>query len=68
MLTKNIIVETWLCRGLEQMHLAFDLEEGPWLCYEPFFDYMALELFCKAYVLAYKASEFEELKNDLNKQ
>ena len=65
MLNKQIVVETWLCRGLEQMHVAFDLDEGPWLHYEPFFDYMALELFCKAYVLAQKASEFEGLKNDL---
>jgi len=65
MITKEIVVETWLCRGLEQIHLAFDLGEGPWQHYEPFFDYMAVEIFCKAYILAKRSSEYEDLKDDM---
>ena len=59
-----MIIETWLSRGLEQIHLAFDLGEGPWLDYAPFFDYMALELFCKAYIIAQRSPEFEGLKEN----
>jgi len=63
MLDKQTVIETWLSRALEHLHLAFDLADGPWVRYEPFFVYMGLELLCKAYLLAEKFSEFEGLED-----
>lgn len=58
---KHIVVQTWLWRGIEHFYLGFMVEEWRWRRYEPFFDYLGLELFCKAYLLAERSSEYKRL-------
>lgn len=60
---KQIVVQTWLWRGIEHFYLAFILEENKWRHYQPLFDYMGLEMFCKAYILTERASEYENLND-----
>lgn len=64
---KKIAVSIWLSRGIEMFYLGFKLD-GYWDYYQPFFDYMGLELFGKAYILAFKATEYETLSFQPAKQ
>lgn len=64
---KQIVVQAWLWRGVEHFYLAFILEEERWRHYQPLFDYMGLEMFCKAYILAERASEYESLNDQASK-
>lgn len=65
---KQIVVRTWLWRGIEHFYLAFVLDEGRWRHYQPLFNYMGLEMFCKSYILAEKHSEYESLNEEASKQ
>ncbi|MBI5123199.1 hypothetical protein HZA75_05060 [Candidatus Roizmanbacteria bacterium] len=56
---REIVVQTWLWRGIEDFYLAFALDEGHWRHYQPLFNYMGLEMFCKAYILAERHSEYK---------
>ena len=50
LLTKEIVVLTWLQRGIEDLFFAFRVQ-GSFVRYSPFFNYMGLELICKSYLL-----------------
>lgn len=66
---KQRAVKAWLRRGLEHFYLAFILgEEKRWRHYQPFFDYMGLEVFCKAYHLCERSSEYETLNDEEARQ
>lgn len=62
-LDKNTAVKTWLSRGFHHFHLAFELNEGRWFTYVPYFDALGLEIFAKAYFIAQRSAEFEELNS-----
>ena len=59
---KQIVVHAWLWRAIESLYLGFKLN-GPWQHYQPFFDYMGIELFGKGFILAEVSSEYESLKD-----
>lgn len=58
LLTKEVVVLTWLQRGIEDFFFAFKVQ-GSFVRYSPFFNYMGLELICKSYLLGTKASDYE---------
>lgn len=60
-LNKETAVKTWLSRGFHHFHLAFELGDGKWFTYVPYFDALGLEIFAKAYFIAQRSAEFEEL-------
>ncbi len=59
---KQIVAHAWLWSGIENLYLGFKLD-GHWQHYQPFFDYMGIELFGKAFILAELSSEYESLKD-----
>lgn len=61
-LSKETAVRAWFFRGLEDLFLAFRIESP--FRYEPFFNTMGFEMMCKAYLLAEKANEYENLEQD----
>jgi len=61
-LTKETVVLTWFFRGLEDLFFAFRIKSP--FRYEPFFNTMAFEMICKAYLLAEKAGQYEHLKGN----
>ncbi|MEW6009573.1 MAG: hypothetical protein AB1629_08075 [Candidatus Omnitrophota bacterium] len=61
-MNKEIVVQTWLWRGIEYFYLGFKLDRN-WDYFQPFFDYMGIELFGKAYILAESSPEYEGLGN-----
>ena len=65
---KQIVVQAWLWRSIEHFYLGFMIEEWRWRRYEPFFDYLGLELICKAYILAERSLEYESLDFQSAKQ
>jgi hypothetical protein len=57
-LTKEIVILTWLQRGIEDFFFAFKAQ-GSFVRYSPFFNYMGLELICKSYLLGTRAGDYE---------
>jgi hypothetical protein len=59
-LSREVVVLTWLQRGIEAFFIAFKMG-GPEARYRPFFDYMGFELLCKSYLLGCRAKDYENL-------
>lgn len=59
-LTREVVVLTWLQRGIEDFFFAFKAH-GSFVRYSPFFNYMGFELICKSYLLGCKADDYENL-------
>ena len=47
-LNKEIVIQTWFFRGLEDIFFAFQIDSP--FRYEPFFHTMGFEMICKAYL------------------
>jgi hypothetical protein len=60
-LTNQTVIKTWLWQGLNHFYLAFELGEGKWLSYQPYFDALGLEVFAKTYFIAKRSEEFDGL-------
>lgn len=59
-LTREDVVLTWLKRSISDFFFAFKVG-GSFVRYEPFFNYMGLELICKSYLLGCRAADYEGL-------
>lgn len=58
-LTRDEVVRVWLYRGIEDFFFAFR-NDGSFVRYSPFFNYMGLELVSKSYLLGCRATEYED--------
>ncbi|MBL7072337.1 MAG: hypothetical protein ISS33_01000 [Candidatus Omnitrophica bacterium] len=61
-LNKEIVVQTWFFRGLEDIFFAFQIESP--FRYEPFFHTMGFEMICKSYLLAKESAKYENMERD----
>jgi len=61
-LDRELVVITYLMRGIEDFFVAFSKFDESFSRYEPFFNSMGFEMVTKAYLLATRASEYEGLE------
>jgi hypothetical protein len=68
LLTRDEVVRVWLYRGIEDFFFAFK-NDGSFVRYSPFFNYMGLELVSKSYLLGCRSKEYENepYQNGLHK-
>jgi hypothetical protein len=60
---KERIVQTWAGRGVMDFYISFEFEcEGKYHEYGTFFCHQGLEKICKAYIIAEKAAQWENLQ------
>src|SRR3989304_9412941 len=59
---KQKITLTWILHGLKDFYISFEFEDAnKWHEYSTFFCHQGLEKICKAYLIATKAAEYEDL-------
>jgi len=63
-LDRNIVVLTWLLRGIEDHFIAFSKFDTPFSRYRPFLNSMGFEMIAKAYVLAMCPKDYEGLPRE----
>ncbi len=63
-LGRNIVVLTWLLRGIEDHFMAFSKFDAPFSRYRPFLNSMGFEMIAKACVLALRAKDYEGLPRE----
>lgn len=60
-MNKEAVVGTWLWAGFEHFFAGFLLEGCGWDIHSSFFNFMGLECFCKAHILAYRSTCYEHI-------
>ncbi len=64
-LTKEIVVQTWFFKGLEDLFFAFKVDSP--FKYEPFFCALGFEMICKSFLLAIHHQKYEGLEPETAK-
>lgn len=59
---RNLVVLTWLLRGIEDLFVAFSKFDESFSRYRPFFNAMGFEMIAKSYILAMCPKEYEGLQ------
>lgn len=63
-LDRNLVVLTWLLRGIEDFFVAFSKFDQSFSRYRPFLNAMGFEMVAKAYIFAMCPNEYEGLQKD----
>ncbi len=62
---KELVVSTWAVRGLRDFYISFEFEDtNKWHAYSTFFCHQGLEKVSKAYLLATRSPEYENLSEE----
>ena len=59
-LTREEVISEWMNRGIQDLFLAFKLDE-PFSRHSPFFSSMATEMICKAYLLGFEERQYANI-------
>lgn len=63
-LDKELVVLTWLLRGIEDLFIAFSKFDESFSRYRPFLNAMGFEMIAKSYILAMCPHEYEGLERE----
>ena len=59
---KELVVSTWAVQGLKDFYISFEFEHvNKWHTYSTFFCHQGLEKISKAYLIATRSAEYEDL-------
>jgi HEPN domain-containing protein len=62
---KELVVSTWAVQGLRDFYISFEFEDlNKWHTYSTFFCHQGLEKVSKAYLIATRSAEYENLSEE----